>query len=141
MSLVKFAGISDAWGETTQSTPASNTPANTQTTTQAASSGTAPPQQGQAGSFLHMLPMLILFILVFYFLLVRPQTKRAKEQKKLLESVTVGDEVMTTGGIIGRVVRLKDNYVVLTIAKGVDITMQKGSVASILPKGTMEPTD
>ncbi len=82
--------------------------------------------------------MLILFILVFYFLLVRPQTKRAKEQKKLLGSIAVGDEVMTAGGIIGKVVRLKDNYVVLAIAKGVEITAQKGSVASVLPKGTMD---
>jgi preprotein translocase subunit YajC len=103
------------------STPA-NAPANS-------------PHEG--GSLLSMLPMLILFVLVFYFLLVRPQTKRAKEQRKLLSSVAVGDEVMTAGGIVGKVVQLKDNYVILAIAKGVEVTMQKGSVASVLPKGTM----
>lgn len=125
MSLLNFAGISNAFAEATQT-------AVTQTSA-------APPSQG--ASFLHMLPMLILFIVVFYFLLVRPQAKRAKEQKKLLSSVAVNDEVMTAGGIVGRIVRLKDNYVVLMIAKGVEITVQKGSIASVLPKGTMDVTD
>lgn len=108
----------------------------TQTTTATPAGNTAAPAH-EGGSFFSMLPMLILFILVFYFLLVRPQTKRAKEQKKLLSSVAVGDEVMTAGGIVGRVVQLKDNYVILAIAKGVEITMQKGSIASVLPKGTL----
>ena len=124
MSLFSFIGISNALADAAQ-TAATTTPA-------------AP---SQAGSFLHMLPMLVLFILVFYFLLVRPQTKRAKEQKQLISSIGVGDEVMTTGGIVGRVIRLKDNFTVLAIAKGVEITVQKGSVASILPKGTMDSTD
>ena len=88
-----------------------------------------------------MLPMLVLFILVFYFLLVRPQTKRAKDQKKLISSIAVGDEVMSAGGIIGRVSRLKDNFVVLTIAKGVEITVQKSSIVSVLPKGTLDFND
>lgn len=122
MSLLNFAGIGNAWAEATQ-TP-----------------GVTPPTS-QIGSFLHMLPMLILFILVFYFLLVRPQSKRAKEQKKLLSSINAGDEVMTAGGIMGRVVRLKDNYVILAVAKGVEVTLQKGSIASVLPKGTMDATE
>jgi preprotein translocase subunit YajC len=126
MSLINFVGISNAWAEVTQT---------------AATSGATTTPTSTTGSILHMLPMLILFILVFYFLLVRPQAKRAKEQKKLLSNVTVGDEVMSTGGIIGRVARLKDNYVVLLIAKGVEITVQKSSIVSILPKGTMEITE
>ncbi len=123
MSLFNF-GSGDTQTTQTTSTPAGATPAT--------------PQQG---SFLHMLPMLILFILVFYFLLIRPQAKRAKEQKKLLSGIGVGDEVMTAGGILGRIVRLKDSYVIIAIAKGVEVTIQKGSIASILPKGTLESTD
>lgn len=121
MSLLSFIGIGNALAEAAQEAAAT------------------PPTS--AGSFLHMLPMLILFILVFYFLLIRPQTKRAKEQKKLLSGIGVGDEVMTAGGIIGRVTRLKDNYVGLIIAPGVEITLQKGSIASVLPKGTMDLKD
>lgn len=128
MSLLNFTGISNAIAETT----------TTQTTTPPAGADST---QHHTGGFLSMLPMLILFILVFYFLLVRPQTKRAKEQRKLLSSIAVGDEVMTTGGIVGKVVQLKDNYVILTIAKSVEITLQKGSIASILPKGTLSSID
>lgn len=121
MSLFDFLGISNAFAEATNAVSAE---------------GAAP--QSQGASFLHMLPMLLLFVLVFYFLLIRPQAKRAKEQKKLMSSIAVGDEVMTAGGIVGRIVQLKDNYTVLAIAKGVEITVQKGSVASVLPKGTLE---
>jgi preprotein translocase subunit YajC len=127
MSLFDFMGIGNAIAEATQ------TAATTATTT------TTP--QTPMGGFLHMLPMLILFILVFYFLLVRPQTKRAKEQKKLISSIALGDEVMSAGGILGRIARLKDNFVVMTIAKGVDITVQKSSIVSVLPKGTLDFND
>lgn len=90
------------------------------------------------GGFLSVLPMLIIFIAVFYFLLIRPQSKRAKEQRKLLDNLAVGDEVLTTGGIIGRLTKLRDSYVVITIGKDIEMTFQKGAIASILPKGTME---
>ena len=90
------------------------------------------------GGFLSMLPMLIIFIAVFYFLLVRPQSKRAKEQRELLDNLAVGDEVLTTGGIIGRLMKLRDNYVVISTGKDVEMTFQKTAIASILPKGTME---
>ncbi len=125
MSLFNFLGIGNAFADAVQT-------ANV--------SGATPPA-GQMAGFLHMLPMLILFILVFYFLLVRPQTKRAKDQKKLISSIAVGDEVMTAGGIIGRISRLKDNFVALNIAKGVEITVQKSSVVSVLPKGTLDFSD
>jgi preprotein translocase subunit YajC len=127
MSLFSFLGIENAFADAVQ-TAATTTP------------GVTPPA-GQMGGFLHMLPMLILFILVFYFLLVRPQTKRAKDQKKLISSIAVGDEVMSAGGIIGRISRLKDNFVVLAIAKGVEITVQKSSIVSVLPKGTLDFND
>ncbi len=120
MSFIDFSGITNALAEVTQTASTNTTPA---TTTQ--------------GSFLHMLPMLIIFVVVFYFLLVRPQTKRAKEQKQMLGNITVGDEVMTTGGIIGRITKIKDNYATLTVGKENEIIIQKGAIASILPKGTM----
>jgi preprotein translocase subunit YajC len=90
------------------------------------------------GSFLSMLPMLLIFVVIFYFLLIRPQSKRAKEQKQLLSNVAVGDEVLTAGGIVGKVLQLKDNFIVLNIGKNVEITLRKSSIASVLPKGTME---
>ncbi|WP_304986140.1 preprotein translocase subunit YajC [Coxiella-like endosymbiont] len=95
-------------------------------------------QPPHPGSFWSMLWLPLLLILVFYFLLIRPQAKRAKEQRQLLENIALGDEVMTTGGIAGKVTRLKDNFVVLEIAKDTEITVQKGSIASILPKGTID---
>jgi preprotein translocase subunit YajC len=134
MSILKYTGVGTAWAENAATT----TPPTTSTTTDAKAN---PVPSTPGGSFLHMLPMLVLFVLVFYFLLIRPQAKRAKDQKKLLGGVTLGDEVMTAGGMVGRVVKLKDNFVVIAIAKGVEITMQKGSIASILPKGTMESLD
>ena len=102
---------------------------------QAATTAAAAPEQG---GFLSVLPMLIIFIAAFYFLLVRPQSKRAKEQRQLLSNLAVGDEVLTTGGMMGRVTKLRDSYVTLMIAKEIEMTFQKAAVASILPKGTME---
>ncbi|MFV9988921.1 MAG: preprotein translocase subunit YajC [Coxiella endosymbiont of Dermacentor nuttalli] len=89
------------------------------------------------GNFWSMLWLPLLLVLIFYLLLTRPQIKRAKEHRQLLENISLGDEVMTTGGITGTVTRLKNNFIVLEIAKGTEITVKKGSIASILPKGTI----
>ena len=78
------------------------------------------------------------FILLFYFLLWRPQSKRAKEHRNLISSLDKGDEVVTNGGIAGRIVRVKDDFVVLQIADGVEIKVQKVAVAAALPKGTLK---
>jgi preprotein translocase subunit YajC len=83
-----------------------------------------------------MLPVLLL--VVFYFLLIRPQNKRAKEQKEMLSKVTAGDEVATTGGILGKVVEVGEQFLTLEIAKGVSIKLQKFQVAQVLPKGTVK---
>ena len=82
--------------------------------------------------------IMVLFIVVFYFILIRPQNRKRKEQAKLISDVALGDEVVTIGGIVGRVSKLKDTFIELTIAKDVAIMMQKSSVANILPKGTFE---
>jgi preprotein translocase subunit YajC len=106
--------------------------------TQAGQAGAATQSQG---SVLQALLVPVLLIVVFYFLLIRPQSKRAKEQRSMLEKITIGDEIMTSGGILGRVVRLRDQYVVVKIARDVEVTIQKGSIATVLPKGSVETLD
>jgi preprotein translocase subunit YajC len=95
----------------------------------------AAPHQGSPWSMLWLPAVLIL---IFYFLMIRPQTKRAKQQRQLLEGIGVGDEVVTSGGMIGRVARLRDNFVVLEVFRGTEVMFQKNAIASILPKGTMD---
>ncbi|MCD6039177.1 MAG: hypothetical protein K0S27_577 [Gammaproteobacteria bacterium] len=98
---------------------------------------TAVPAQQQGGGFSLML-MTGVFIFFMYFVIWRPQSKRAKEQRTLLNSLTKGDEVVTTGGILGKIAKLGDNYVQLTLADNVEITIQKNSIAGALPKGTLK---
>jgi preprotein translocase subunit YajC len=83
-----------------------------------------------------MLPVLLL--VVFYFLLIRPQNKRAKEQKEMISKVAAGDEVATTGGILGKVVEVGEQYLTLEIAAGVTVKLQKFQIAQVLPKGTVK---
>jgi preprotein translocase subunit YajC len=91
---------------------------------------------GQSMMSALLLPVLLL--LVFYFLLIRPQNKRAKEQREMLSKIVVGDEVATTGGILGKVVEVGDQFLTLEIASGVSIKLQKLQVAQLLPKGTVK---
>ena len=84
---------------------------------------------------------LILFggmILLFWLLLIRPQSKRAKEHRELVASISKGDEVMTQGGLLGKVAKVGGEYIVVQVADGVEIKLQKSSVAAALPKGTLE---
>ncbi len=84
---------------------------------------------------------LILFggmILLFWLLLIRPQSKRAKEHRELVASISKGDEVMTSGGLLGKVSRVSDDYMVIQVANGVEIKLQRTAVAAVLPKGTLE---
>lgn len=78
------------------------------------------------------------FILIFYFMLIRPQSKRAKEHKALIEGIGKGDEVITAGGILGKVTKVDEQYVSVTVADNVDLKMQKSSVSAVLPKGTIK---
>ncbi len=91
----------------------------------------------QAG-FMSMLPMLLGFGVIFYFLFIRPQNKRATEHGQLLSNLSKGDEVLTTGGILGRVVKINDDFIVLSIADAVDVTLKKSAVANVLPKGSLK---
>lgn len=78
------------------------------------------------------------FGLIFYFFMWRPQSKRAKEHKELIGGLTKGDEVITAGGILGKVVNLNDDYVVLEVSEGTELTFQKTHVSAALPKGTIK---
>jgi preprotein translocase subunit YajC len=80
----------------------------------------------------------LLLLVVFYFLLIRPQNKRAKEQKDMLAKIVAGDEVATTGGILGKVVEVGEQFLTLEIATGVNIKLQKFQIAMVLPKGTVK---
>ncbi len=89
------------------------------------------------GGLLQLLPIVLMFVLL-YFLMIRPQMKRAKEQKAMTESLQKGDEVATAGGILGRITKVTDAYLVVELAPGNEIILQKGAVQTLLPKGTLK---
>ena len=93
---------------------------------------------GGAQSMMGTLLLPVLLLVVFYFLLIRPQNKRAKEQRDMLSKVAAGDEVATSGGILGKVVEVGDQFVSLEIANNVTIKLQKFQIAQVLPKGTVK---
>ena len=97
----------------------------------------APAPAGPAGDLLTFLPMIAIFV-VFYFLLIRPQQKRAKEARAMLAALQKGDEVVVAGGIVGRITKLGEQYATIEIANGIEVTVQRGSVAQLLPKGTIK---
>jgi preprotein translocase subunit YajC len=89
------------------------------------------------GELMTFLPMIGIFV-VFYFLLIRPQQKRAKEAKLMLEALQKGDEVITAGGIVGRISKLAEQYATIEIAPNTEITVQRAAVSQLLPKGTIK---
>ncbi|MGA8146082.1 MAG: preprotein translocase subunit YajC [Gallionellaceae bacterium] len=91
----------------------------------------------QGGSVMSFLPLFAL-IIIFYFLILRPQQKRAKEQKTMIEALQKGDEVVTVGGELGRVVKIGENYLGLEIAENITVHIQKSAVQTVLPKGTIK---
>ncbi len=84
-----------------------------------------------------MLPLLLMFV-VLYFVMIRPQMKRQKEHKAMIEALAKGDEVATAGGLIGRISRLGDTYVGVEVATGVEIQLQRNAIVQVLPKGTIK---
>jgi preprotein translocase subunit YajC len=89
----------------------------------------------QPNAFVQLLPLVLIFV-VFYFLLIRPQAKRAKEHKAMVTALAVGDEVVTSGGILGRITEAGDQYLTVEVAEGVRVKVQRHTVGAILPKGT-----
>lgn len=89
------------------------------------------------GGFESMLLIVLMFV-VLYFLMIRPQMKRAKEHKTMIEALQRGDEVVTAGGVLGRISKLNENYITLEVANNVEIQVQRPSVQLVLPKGTIK---
>lgn len=99
----------------------------------------AAPGGGQGGGF-EMLIMLGVFGLIFYFMLYRPQAKRVKEHKNLVSSLSKGDEVLTQGGLVGKITKVTEekDFIEIALNDSTNIVIQKGSVSAVLPKGTMK---
>jgi preprotein translocase subunit YajC len=91
---------------------------------------------GSTGQFAPLL-MMVLFIGVFYLLLIRPQQKKAKEHQALVAKLAAGDEVVTTGGILGKVTDVGETFITLEVAEGVRVKVQRFQVAQLMPKGTL----
>ena len=90
-----------------------------------------------AGGLMSFLPLIVIFI-IFYFLLIRPQMKRAKEHKQLVGQLGKGDEVVTNGGLLGRITDVGESFVTVELTDNVQIKVQKHAIASVMPKGTIE---
>lgn len=100
---------------------------------------TAPAAAGgdTTSSLMSMLPLLLMFV-VLYFVMIRPQMKRQKEHKAMLEALAKGDEVATAGGVLGRISKIGDTLVGIEVAQGVEIQVQRSAIAQVLPKGTLK---
>jgi preprotein translocase subunit YajC len=96
------------------------------------------PAGAPPGCGLSMFVMMGLFVVIFYFLLIRPQQKKQKEHQAMLGKLAAGDEVVTTGGIVGRIVEISDNFITLEISEGVRIKVQRFHVTSLVPKCTLK---
>ena len=99
----------------------------------------AAPAAAPAGTdtLLSLLPLVLMFV-VLYFIMIRPQMKKQKEHKAMIEAIAKGDEVVIAGGLLGKVAKLGDNYLHVEVANGVELQVQRGAVVQVLPKGTFK---
>jgi preprotein translocase subunit YajC len=95
------------------------------------------PAGGADAGLMGFLPIILMFVLL-YFLMIRPQMKRAKEQKAMIDALQKGDEVVAAGGLVGRIVEINEHYASLEIAPNTEIKVQRGAVGMLLPKGTIK---
>lgn len=101
---------------------------------------TAPAATGgdsMQSSFMSLLPLVLMFV-VLYFVMIRPQMKRQKEHRAMIEALAKGDEVATAGGLVGKVTKLGDNYLGVEVAPGVEVQLQRTAVVQVLPKGSIK---
>ena len=89
------------------------------------------------GGLMSFLPLIVIFV-VFYFLLIRPQMKRAKEHRQLVSGLSKGDEVVTNGGLLGRITDVTESFVTVELADNVQVKIQRQAVANVMPKGTIK---
>ena len=97
----------------------------------------APSGGGTESSLLSLLPLVLMFV-VLYFIMIRPQMKRQKEHKAMIEALAKGDEIVTAGGLAGKVSKLGETYVGLEIASNVEVQVQRTAVVQVLPKGSLK---
>jgi preprotein translocase subunit YajC len=97
----------------------------------------AAPAGDMQSSFMSLLPLVLMFV-VLYFVMIRPQMKRQKEHRAMIDALAKGDEVATAGGLLGKVTKLGDTYVGLELANGVEVQLQRSAVVQVLPRGTMK---
>jgi preprotein translocase subunit YajC len=93
--------------------------------------------QSAGDPLMSFLPLIVIFI-VFYFLLIRPQSKKAKEHREMVAALAKGDEVVTNGGMLGKITKVGDNFIELDIAENVSVKIQRQAIASLMPKGTIK---
>jgi preprotein translocase subunit YajC len=100
---------------------------------------TAPAATGgdMQSSLMSMLPLVLMFV-VLYFVMIRPQMKKQKEHKAMIDALAKGDEVVTAGGVLGKVAKMGDSFVALEIANGVEVQIQRSAVVQVLPKGSIK---
>ena len=92
---------------------------------------------GDMGQWTGLLPIVLMFVLL-YFMLIRPQMKRANEHKAMTEALQKGEEVVTSGGVLGKITKVGEAYLTLEVSPGVEVNVQRGSVQTLLPKGTIK---
>lgn len=92
---------------------------------------------GSQASLMSFLPMIALFV-IFYFLLIRPQQKRTKDHREMVSGLAKGDEIVTMGGMLGKITAVDDNFVSVSVAKDTEVRIQKASVQAMMPKGTVK---
>ena len=97
----------------------------------------APAGGGADGGMMNILFIVLMFVII-YFLMIRPQMKRAKEQKAMIEALQKGDEVVTAGGVVGKITKLGEQYVTVEVAPNIEIVVQRSAVQVPLPKGTLK---
>jgi preprotein translocase subunit YajC len=88
-------------------------------------------------SLMSMLPLVLMFV-VLYFVMIRPQMKKQKEHKAMIDAIAKGDEVVTAGGVLGKIAKLGDSYVGLEVASGVEVQIQRSAIVQVLPKGSIK---
>jgi len=93
--------------------------------------------EGMGSSLMSMLPLVLMFV-VLYFIMIRPQMKRQKEHKAMIDAVAKGDEVVTAGGLLGRISKVGDSFVHVELASGVEVQLQRTAITQVLPKGTLK---
>ena len=94
-------------------------------------------QTSRGAGLLDFLP-LILLVVIFYMMLIRPQMKKQKEHRNMVEGLAKGDEAVTNGGLLGRITKVGDSFVVMEVAKNVEVKVQKHQIGQVMPKGTLK---